>query len=89
VDLSEKTARAALQVEALTAFYIHVAAFLLVIPWLVVLNWYVTPEIWWAHWTFLGWGVGVLAHAFVVFIRPPAFLISWQLVKVIELRDRM
>jgi hypothetical protein len=26
-----------------------------------------TPGVWWVQWVFLGWGIGVLAHALVVY----------------------
>ncbi len=86
----EKTAKAARQVEAITGFYIHFAVFVLVIALLFVVNWVATPEVWWVQWPFLGWGIGVAAHAFGVFgTAMPNFITNWQLRKIKQLKDRM
>ena len=85
----EKAAKAAREVEALTGFYIHLCVFLLVIALLLVVNWLTTPDAWWVQWVFLGWGIGVLAHAFAVFGGTPAFVTNWQLRKIKALKDRM
>jgi 2TM domain len=85
----EKTAKAARQVEAMTGFYIHLVVFVLVIVGLLIVNWLATPDVWWVEWPFLGWGIGVAAHAFAVFGRAPKFITKWQLRKIKELKDRM
>lgn len=85
----EKTAKAAKQVEALTGFYIHLVVFVLVMVVLLVANVLATPEVWWVQWPFLGWGIGVLAHALIVFGNMPNAITNWQLRKIKELKDRM
>lgn len=85
----EKTVKAAQQVEAITGFYIHLAVFVLVMVLLLVGNWVATPEVWWVQWPFLGWGVGVVAHALVVFRSMPNVITNWQLRKIKQLKDRM
>jgi hypothetical protein len=89
VNESEKAAKAAKQVEAITGFYIHVVVFTLVLALLFVVNWVATPEIWWVQWPFLGWGIGLLAHGLIVFSTMPSFITRWQLRKIKELKDRM
>ena len=39
----------------------------LVVVLLLVVNLTATPERWWVVWVALGWGAGVLAHAWCVF----------------------
>lgn len=85
----EKAAKAARQVEAMTGFYIHFIVFVLVMVLLLVVNWLATPDVWWVQWAFLGWGIGVLAHALAVFGSTPRFITNWQLRKIKELKDRM
>jgi hypothetical protein len=63
IDEHERTVRAARQVDIRIGFYIHFAVFLLVCIGLVAVNWLMTPEVWWAQWPFLAWGIGVLGHA--------------------------
>jgi hypothetical protein len=85
----EKAAKAARQVEALTGFYIHLSVFVLVMIVLFIANRLATPEVWWVQWPFIGWGIGVLVHALVVFGTMPNFITKWQLRKIRELKDRM
>jgi hypothetical protein len=89
MDEHEKAAKAAKQVEALTGFYIHLVVFVLVNVALFIVNRLTTPEVWWALWPFLGWGVGVVAHGLAVFGNMPNFITRWQLRKIKELKDRM
>ena len=88
MDEREKLARATQQVEAITGFYIHFVVFVLVMILLLVINWAVSP-FWWVQWPFLGWGIGLLAHAFAVFGGAPHFITKWQLRKIKELKDKM
>ena len=86
MDEHERTARAARQVDLRIGFYIHLLAFLLVCVGLVAINWFTTPNIWWAQWPFLGWGIGVLGHALCAFTGGGPNIISrWRLRKIREL----
>jgi 2TM domain len=89
VNEHEKAAKAARQVEAMTGFYIHLFVYVLVMVLLFVVNWLASPDIWWVQWPFLGWGIGVLAHALAVFGGVPQFITNWQLRKIKELKDKM
>ena len=48
-------------------FAVHLFAYVAVIALLFVVNLTATPERWWFYWVALGWGAGVLAHAWCVF----------------------
>lgn len=50
------------------------------------INWIATPEVWWVQWPFLGWGIGVVAHALVVFGTAPTFISNWRLRKIKEVQ---
>jgi uncharacterized membrane protein len=89
MDESEKLARAKQQVAAITGFYIHLIVFVLVMLLLLAINWATTPTIWWVQWPFLGWGVGILAHALAVFGQLPRAVTNWQQRKVEELKNKM
>jgi hypothetical protein len=89
VNEHEKTAKAAQQVEAIMGFYIHLFVFVLVIVALVIVNLLASPEVWWVQWVFLGWGIGVLAHALLVFGSTPNVISNWQLRKIKALKDKM
>jgi hypothetical protein len=59
MDEHERTIRAARQVDLRIGFYVHFALFLLVCTGLIIVNWWATPQIWWAQWPLVGWGIGV------------------------------
>jgi hypothetical protein len=88
MDEHEKLARAKQQVNALMGFYIHLAVFVVVMALLLVINVAASP-IWWVQWPFLGWGIGVLAHAFAVFGQTPDFVAGWRLRKIKQFKDRL
>ena len=86
MDEHERTVRAARQVDIRIGFYIHFVVFLLVCVGLVAVNWLTTPEIWWAQWPFLVWGIGVLGHALCAFTGGGLNFISrWRLRKIRQL----
>jgi hypothetical protein len=91
----EKLVRAQRQVEAITGFYIHLLVFVLVMALLLAINLalnYWVSTVWWVQWPFLGWGIGVLAHAFAVFrtrSTKSGFITNWQLRKIRQLKDKM
>lgn len=58
------------QVQAITGFYYHFMIFVSVIGVLAGIN-AATGDRFWVHWVLLGWGLGVLLHAFLVFVRKP------------------
>jgi len=60
-------------VRKLRGFYTHLLQYALVIPLLWAINLLSHPQTIWAIWPTLGWGLGILLHAFRVF-QPSAFL---------------
>jgi len=85
MDEHERTAKAAQQVDKRIGFYVHFVVFLLVCAGLAAVNWFATPEVWWAQWPFLGWGVAVVFHALCAFGSGPHFVGEWRLRKIREL----
>jgi hypothetical protein len=51
-------------------FYIHLAAFVVVNVLLVAINLLASPEHLWFPWPLLGWGLGILLHAGLLFALP-------------------
>lgn len=88
MDEHEKLARVKQRVEALTGFNIHLTVFVVVMALLVVIN-VAASQTWWVHWPFLGWGIGLAAHAMAVFGQTPRFIRNWQTRKIKELKDKM
>jgi uncharacterized membrane protein YdjX (TVP38/TMEM64 family) len=83
---SEETrlAEARRRVAAMKGFYIHLAVFALIVLGLLVIN-VASGAAWWAHWVFLGWGIGIVAHALAVFGRLPRAIADWEERKVRQL----
>jgi hypothetical protein len=50
--------------------YIHLTAYIVVNLVLVVVNFSTTPQYLWFIWPLLGWGIGLFAHWFAVFVGP-------------------
>jgi 2TM domain len=85
MDQQRRTAQAAQQVEKRIGFYVHLAVFILVCAGLAAVNIFATPEVWWAQWPFLGWGVAVVFHGLCAYGRGPKTLAAWRLRKIRQL----
>lgn len=59
-----------LQTEAIKGFYIHFLVFASVIALLFLINLFAGGKLW-AQWPALGWGLGILGHAYAVFVSLP------------------
>jgi hypothetical protein len=77
----EKLRQAESQVDAEIGFYIHLTVYVLVIAILIGVD-YTDDVGWWVQWPALGWGIGILGHAFGVFGRLPRSIAEWRLRKI-------
>ena len=84
----EKFVRAKAQMEEISAFYMHVAAFAVTMVAMLVVD-IVDDDDWWVFWPFLGWGVGILGHAWSVYGSMPSAIVNWQMRKIKKLKDDM
>lgn len=75
------------KVAAMKGFYIHLLVFVAVIVGLLVIN-VLAGDAWWVQWVFIGWGIGVLAHAFAVFGRGFAMSQNWERRKIKDMMDK-
>jgi 2TM domain len=82
----ERLARARRQLEALKGFYIHLFVFAMVLAGLFIVN-LAAGGPWWVLWVLLGWGIGILAHAFTVFGRTPQAIADWEERKLRQLMN--
>jgi hypothetical protein len=80
--------RAKRRVAAIEGFYIHLAVFVAVNILLLAIN-ATTGGPWWVQWPFLGWGIGVLAHAAAVFGRMPEAISRWEERKTAEIKREL
>ena len=59
IDQSKLEKEARKRVRALRDFYMHLATFVVINAFLIVLNLMTSPGDFWAIWPLLGWGVGL------------------------------
>ncbi len=72
-------------VKALRGFYNHLASYLAVNGFFVIMNLLVSPHQWWAQGLAIGWGFGLLAHGISVFVSDELLGPQWEEKKVREL----
>jgi hypothetical protein len=55
------------RVEEIRGFYLHLVSYLFVNAALVIINLLTSPEYLWFIWPLIGWGIGLIVHAFTVY----------------------
>jgi len=74
------------KVEKIKGFYKHLTVYICIIPFVIFINLKFTPHFHWFWFSALGWGVGVLSHAFQAFQEYRIFLgKDWEEQKIKEL----
>ncbi len=66
MESDERYRLAKRRVRVLKGFYIHLATYIAVMALLLLID-FLTGGGWWFYWPLLGWGIGIVAHAFTVF----------------------
>ncbi len=51
------------------SFTVHLFAYVATVLLLFLVNLTVTPKVWWFYWVALGWGAGLVPHAWSAFFR--------------------
>lgn len=80
--------RARKRVKDLKDFYIHLFVFALVNLTLFIINFVSSPGVWWFYWVTVFWGIGLIWHAFGVFIVDRLFGKDWEEKKVKEYMEK-
>ena len=86
MDEQERYQEAKKRVEEIKGFYSHLVAYILVNAVLVVINLLTSPEYLWFIWPIIGWGVGLIIHAFFVFSNLLGK--SWEERKIKEIMEK-
>ena len=79
--------RAVEKVEKLKEFYQNIASYCIVIPFLVFINLYTSPDFHWFWFPMFGWGIGVLFHGLDVYNYNPFLGSNWESKKIKELME--
>ena len=67
MDEQSKYQDAKKRVENIKVFYIHLVTYFVINAILLVINLLFTPEYLWFIWPVIGWGAGLIFHAFSAF----------------------
>ena len=79
--------RAVERVEKLKEFYQNLASYCIVIPFLVFINLYTSPQFHWFWFPMFGWGIGVIFHGLDVYNYNPFLGSNWESKKIKELMN--
>src|SRR4051794_19750757 len=66
-EQDERYKAAKARVQQLRAFYTHLATYVVINLFLIVLNLITSPDSLWFYWVTLGWGIGLVLHGVQVF----------------------
>lgn len=88
MESDEKYRRVKRRIRVLKGFYIHLATYIGVIALLFFID-FLTGGGWWFYWSLLGWGIGIIAHAFTVFGIKGFLGSEWEEKKTRDLMNKI
>lgn len=81
-DYDDRYVRARKHVDELKEFYYSLISYVLVIPFLIFINYYTSWHFQWFWFPLFGWGIGLCFHAYKVFVNDGVFGRSWERSKI-------
>ncbi|MGD6735205.1 2TM domain-containing protein [Photobacterium leiognathi subsp. mandapamensis] len=78
ITITEDEKQALEYVKGIKSFYSNLTSYVLVIGMLFVINYFTSPDYWWAVWPALGWGIGIVSHALSAFEILNIFGPDWE-----------
>lgn len=76
--------RARKHVEEVKEFYYSLISYVIIIPFLAFINYWTFWEYQWFWWPMFGWGIGLLFHAYKVYVNDGMFGRNWERRKIEE-----
>lgn len=73
--------RARERLEARRGFYAHLMVFVVVNAALLIINMTTAPDVLWAKWPLMGWGIGLAFHGLSVFVIGDRFAVTDEMVE--------
>lgn len=77
-DEAQLYKKARKKAKEMRSFYYNLMCYCIVIPILIFINLYFTPEFYWFYFSMLGWGIGLLFHAMAAFGWNPFLGKDWE-----------
>jgi len=82
-NLDSEYMRAKKHVEEIKEFYFNLLSYCLVIPFLIFIWWFRTPDVFqWFWFPVIGWGIGLSFHGYKVFVNDGILGNSWEQRKI-------
>lgn len=82
--LNEKYLKAQKRVEDLKGFYSHLISYIVIMPFLIFVNYMTYWEFKWFWFTLFGWGIGLVIHGFMTF----GYNSNWEERKIKEFMEK-
>lgn len=82
VPFEDNYVRARKQVEELKEFYYSLISYFFVIPFLIFINYYTSWHFQWFWFPLFGWGIGLLFHAYKVYVDNGVLGRNWERRKI-------
>lgn len=74
--------------QMIRSFYINLMCYCIVIPTLIFINLYYSPEELWFYWSMVFWGMGLVFHGTSAFGWSPFLGKDWEERKIKELLEK-
>jgi len=84
-ETDQKYLRARKRIAEIKGFYQHLFAYFLFTPFTIFINYKTYWDYKWFWFSVIGWGIGLVIHAFVVFVKKGVFGNNWEERKIEEL----
>ncbi|MBT3307932.1 MAG: Pr2TM family membrane protein [Gammaproteobacteria bacterium] len=78
IELSTEERQVIESVRDIKAFYAHLIIYLIMVPTFFVIDLMSSPQLQWAWWPVMGWGIGVASHGLNVFEVFNLFGTTWE-----------
>ncbi len=82
--LNKKYLKAQKRVEDLKGFYSHLISYIVIMPFLIYVNYVTYWEFKWFWFTLFGWGIGLVIHGFMTF----GYNSNWEERKIKEFMEK-
>lgn len=79
--------RAKKKAQEIRSFYLNLTCYCTVIPILIFINLYYTPEVYWFQYSMFGWGLGLFFHAMGAFGWSPFLNKDWENRKIKQIME--
>ncbi len=78
IELSIEERNVLEQVRAIKCFYSSLMSYIIIVPLLFVVNYFTSPNYFWAIWPAMGWGIGLVCHGLSAFKIIDLFGADWE-----------